>query len=247
MMWWQPDGVRKEDKMMIRKLLGGGEGKEARGEAYEVLRKMLVASRFPPLVHAVLRVVSTLECDWVRVGELIRKVDRWLKEIGSGQEEGKALYAGTRMTGAYLWRLGLVRKKEYRRLRELVGYRINQGWARFLLQVLETSPELNAMCWTTRGIRWKIEEVVKQLAKRTKDSDFNATLTPEEWGLLQNRAVHLCVEFHEKKDAEELISKAWSPFDKKDVQEGLETAKKVQGKLIVKKVFPKKPPTQTPA
>ena len=232
--------------MRIRNLLGGGEDKEAREEAYEILRKMLVGSRFPPLVHAVLRVTATLECDWVRVGELIRKVDQWLKEIDSGKEEGKELYAGTRMTGAYLWRMGLVKKKEYRRLRELVGYRINQGWARYLLHILETTPELNAMCWTTKGIRWKIKEIVKQLNKKSKDLDFNERLTSQEWGVVRNRADHLCVDFEEKIEGEELISKAWGPFDKKDVHEGLETAKKVQAKLTVKKAVPKKLPDQTP-
>ena len=102
------------------------------------------------------------------------------------------------------------------------------------------------MCWTTKGIRWKIEEVVKQLNKKSKEDDFNERLTPQEWGLLQNRAVHLCVEFEEQEDAEELISRAWFLFDKSEVHEGLETARKVQGKLTGKKVPPKKPPETTP-
>ena len=227
--------------MIIRELLGGGGSKEDREETYEVLRKMLVASRFPPLVHAVLRVAATLDCNWVRVGDLIRRVDHWLKEINPDQEKDKEMYAGTRMTGAYLWRMGLVKKKEYRRLRELVGYRINQGWARFLLHILEDTPELNAMCWTTKGIRWKMKEIVKQLNKKNKDLDFNEQLTPQEWGVYRNRADHLCVEFEEKEEAEDLIARAWFPFNKTEVQEGLETARKVQSKLVIKKALPKKP------
>src|SRR5258708_3778104 len=122
----------------------------------------------------------------------------------------------------------LVKKNEYRRLRELVGYHINQGWARFLLHILETNPELNEMCWTTKGIRWKMEEIVKKLTKKSKDAGFDEVLTPEEWSILRSRADHLCIKYEKDKETEELISKAWSSFDKKDVQEGLETAKKVQ-------------------
>jgi len=109
------------NEMMIHKLLGGGADRELREEAYEVLRKMLVASRFPPLVHAVCAWWHS-ECDckgWraeFRSGSLAQ-------EIGSGQEEEQSALCRHKDDRRLFVAYGLVKKKEYRRLRSIVGYR----------------------------------------------------------------------------------------------------------------------------
>jgi len=119
------------------------------------LREVLVGSRFAPLVHGMLRWLSVLPGDVVRVSELAMKTTNWLQRALNNP----GARANAVMLGAYAHYLKVVKEKEYRRARHLVAYRVDKERVRCMLRLLEDDVEMGALCWTGRAIHNWVRDV----------------------------------------------------------------------------------------
>jgi len=209
-----------------RRLLGEGRRlrEEWESEVRAVLREVLVGSRFVPLVHGMLRWLSVLPGDVVRVSELAMKVTDWLQRA----LRNPGAKANAVMLGAYAYYLKVVKEKEYRRARNLVAYRVDKERVRLMLRLLEDDVEMGALCWTGRAIHNWVRDVC---ASRRGGDEVRAML-----GRMGVHYVHVWVPrnmYWDVAPPRVMLSQAWDVRVPWVVVDAVGGRRAVQGVIVV--------------